>query len=909
MCSVFSSFDHKNHDQVLALRAILLRAGYEPIPVNGKSPFGLAWQRDDITEARMVTEFDRYRGSTGTGLRTGRLVGVDIDIYDPDHAAYLVVIVERKLGPALIRYGRKGAMLVYRNSTPIPKINVAEDNPKPQKIEILGQGQQFVGYGIHPDTGRPYEWGDADPAEIPFEELTEVTPEQLHALADLMHAELVGLGYTMRPLGYTDKPHVSSVVWDDDQDSNAKIEAAIAAIPNDLDRDDWIGIGQALKTVNRFDLWSDFSKRWTGKGTNTDRTIRDQWNSFHPRSITAATIYWRADQCDPEWRHRLRQELEKASFDHLQDPRHPDPNLHWWERELCVAIEVEREGTTNPGDEEVAGDPLGIEPGDDADDDLHDALRTDQAGEAPLGLRRSSAAAANDPIDIFGTLTPEPVLESDMLPEPIQNFAFDTADRMGITPATVAMAALAVSAAAIDDRIVIQPTEDWTWTESARLWCKAIGDPGVTHTAALNAACAPLEQIDRQWREEDALAEKTYNAQMGAYKVAMRGWENAKGRSMSGQGEDPGAPPEEPTEPPRRQLIATDFTMEALQEVLIHNPRGVLLKIDELAGFTGGFDAYRAGKTAKDRPLALKLDDGGAQPLNRVGRREVVPNWSACIVGKIQDGKLAEIASTLHSDGLMQRFLPYQIGTVGMGSHREPAREAIERYEMMIRYLVNLEPKGEPITLSECARYYFGEIEKLTYAYKSLKGIVSDSFRAHASKLAGRYARLLLVMHLCDHYREHGYLMGGDPMRVSGTTAKRAYDLMVRFVLPNSLAIYNRFFDQHDIGGNDSRWIAGYILAHRVEKLTVRDLQRARPELKDRKRTEWAVDHLVTANWLTPMQGRQANSVVWKVNPQVNVLFADRADQERQRRDAERAKIAEHAKAARHPYDEATQDG
>src|SRR5690606_1263030 len=28
------------------------------------------------------------------------------------------------------------------------------------RVEVLGRGQQFVAYHVHPDTGRPYEWTD-----------------------------------------------------------------------------------------------------------------------------------------------------------------------------------------------------------------------------------------------------------------------------------------------------------------------------------------------------------------------------------------------------------------------------------------------------------------------------------------------------------------------------------------------------------------------------------------------------------------------------------------------------------------------------------------------------------------------------------------------------------------------------
>ncbi len=58
-----------------------------------------------------------------------------------------------------------------------------------------------------------------------------------------------------------------------------------------------------------------------------------------------------------------------------------------------------------------------------------------------------------DPIDVFGSLAPEPILRRDMLPPKIARFVFDTSERLGSTPALVAMAVLTVCAAALHDDI------------------------------------------------------------------------------------------------------------------------------------------------------------------------------------------------------------------------------------------------------------------------------------------------------------------------------------------------------------------------------------------------------------------------------------------------------------------------
>jgi putative DNA primase/helicase len=46
------------------------------------------------------------------------------------------------------------------------------------RVEILCNGQQFVAYGIHPGTGKPYEWFGGDPLTVAVAALPEVSRDQ-----------------------------------------------------------------------------------------------------------------------------------------------------------------------------------------------------------------------------------------------------------------------------------------------------------------------------------------------------------------------------------------------------------------------------------------------------------------------------------------------------------------------------------------------------------------------------------------------------------------------------------------------------------------------------------------------------------------------------------------------------------
>lgn len=164
----------------LALK--LLDQGYDPLPIRPgqKRPAVDGWTTVTIDEAQ-VDDWCQHFGSCGVGLRTGHLVAVDIDILDADLAHQAAEIVTSRLGDTILRVGRwPKRLLLYRTLTHFAKMRVG-------KIEVLGQGQQFVAFGVHPDTLRSYDWplGDS-PLDLAFDALPLVDAAMIEAvLAEL----------------------------------------------------------------------------------------------------------------------------------------------------------------------------------------------------------------------------------------------------------------------------------------------------------------------------------------------------------------------------------------------------------------------------------------------------------------------------------------------------------------------------------------------------------------------------------------------------------------------------------------------------------------------------------------------------------------------------------------------------
>ena len=147
-----------------AERHRLLAGDFVPTPLTGKAAFLPGWQKLVPTPA----EIDRWPAGN-TGLLTAWSPAIDIDVLDVEVAERIEEMVFEVAGATLVRTGRapKRALL-YRTDVPFRKIT----SPRFERgwVEVLGLGQQLAAFGVHPETGRPYEWRPHPPvrrADLP----------------------------------------------------------------------------------------------------------------------------------------------------------------------------------------------------------------------------------------------------------------------------------------------------------------------------------------------------------------------------------------------------------------------------------------------------------------------------------------------------------------------------------------------------------------------------------------------------------------------------------------------------------------------------------------------------------------------------------------------------------------------
>ncbi|MBF0400710.1 MAG: PriCT-2 domain-containing protein [Magnetococcales bacterium] len=230
----------------------------------------------------------------GIGIPGGMVAAVDIDIAgDVELADRLHALAFQMLGETqAVRIGQHPKrVLVYRTTVPFKGI-------KAHPLEVLCQGQQFVAYAIHPGTGQPYQWPVKSLSDLTLAGLPAISEEQSRAFID---AALLLLPEGMRPTrleqSHADLPAHSAATGtyhpgtEQAGTPDAVADALRYIVNADLSYDDWVRIGMAIKgALGEEGVWL-FADWSASSSKNVADTTARAWESFHPTSIGAGTLY------------------------------------------------------------------------------------------------------------------------------------------------------------------------------------------------------------------------------------------------------------------------------------------------------------------------------------------------------------------------------------------------------------------------------------------------------------------------------------------------------------------------------------------------------------------------------------------------------------------------------------------
>jgi hypothetical protein len=517
---------------------------------------------------------------------------------------------------------------------------------------------------------------------------------------------------------------------------------------------------------------------------------------------------------------------------------------------------------------------------------------------APIPTAKSGDLRAweNEPNAIFVDHLKPADLPAGVLPEVVEQFAHDSARRLGVdagAPAAALVTALG-SLVPAGNRLQMRQ-RDTKWTVKPILWTAIIAPSGSNKSATINAAMDPVKTLQKKWRKTfttDEHKRKLDEARRATAEKANKAKPENTDQVFEGEAE---------AEKPRfRQKIYNDATTEALAVALCENPEGLLYHADELAGWLAGMDAYRA-KGGKDRAFWLQAKEGGDFTVNRkLSERICVENCAISVLGGIQPDKIKALKTSMSDDGLLQRFTPIVLHRWDNGADIDPDKALDDRVAIAANAIADA-ANGTLFRFSPEADAELHAVEAFK-AKEIARPDASPTLRQWLDKMPNEFGRLSLVFHFIEHYGASGAAVDTLPAAIIGRcTAERARRYLTEFVYSHALTFYLK-----DLGASTmdehALWIAGFVLARGLPAISTRDIYRVYPALKSPEKRSLIVATmrvLEMHDWVKPAHiDRHGAEDRWTVNPAVHDgRFAEIAATERRRRDGVQESIKQGAAA------------
>jgi hypothetical protein len=819
--------------RIAAERKQLAANGYAPVSLlshtdpdqkkAGKKPHKRHW----VIEARQEPPEDaRYSRAleiaTNTGIATHKKRAIDIDCGDPDRADAIAALAEKHCGKTIVRFRRNSARraFLYRAAEGEPrKIPLTgttySDSDEPDRIEVLGAGQQLAALGTHV-TGVPIEW-TASPLVVPCEMLPAVTEAQIAAfLAEA--APLIGATWKA-PATKTKPQRTEKGNGALPADLGRVREMLMTTVPSD-DRGEWIAVGAALYhetdgSEEGCAIWND----WSAKSAKYKAAeIPGVWDSFardSDRNAGFGKIYFLAKN----YGYKPPPSVFNApGFIAAQDAADAE------DRTRGNGPTPEPRAPELPSDEREALD----------DPDLS-VLRLSRRQPPPF------------PLEVLGPHWAK--------------WIADAADA-AVCPVDYAVAPLLSSTSTlIGHARWAQATPKWT--EPPHVWTCPVGDSGDGKSPGSDPFLKDvLPEIERRMRGNFPERHKEWLAIHERHEAAMEAWRKSVREAEKNDAPTPPPPDDNVGLEPMAPCVRTnDVTIERVARMLVTAaPKGLMIVRDEVAGWLLGMTQYNdAG-----RQFWIEAYGGRPYRVDRVKHPEPIeiPRLAVAVFGGVQPERLAELFRD-PDDGLLARILwfwpdpcAFRLGKAV--PHTDWAIAALDR-------LRQLEPhnNGPLFVPLEAAALPF--MEEFGREMQERKQEAGGLMRSACGKARGTALRLSLDL---EHLWWCGAGKGLPPAAISVAAFTAAAQLVSDYFLPMAERVYG------DAAAppveRNAATLARWIVKTQAREVSTRRLQRVvrLPGLRDAETIHAVCKYLVDAGWLwAPKRGfAEASRSVYIVN-------------------------------------------
>lgn len=417
----------------------------------------------------------------------------------------------------------------------------------------------------------------------------------------------------------------------------------------------------------------------------------------------------------------------------------------------------EPEGGSTPGRVEILEDGNIIVTGKAPEDGGRDAARdtsgfsddtSEQGGVTQESPSESGGETARDTVTpVTGALAPSAAsvegypFPLHALPPSVRYFVSEAAHAKETPVEFVALPLLVALGSAIGASRRIRLTR--TWGEYPTLYAGTVALPASGKSPAEDAAMGPVERQKKAFNQEHKLA-------LEEYKQEYKQWEAEANEARKKKQRIP----PEPEKPVKKRIRIGDATLEAVQQRMVENPRGLVLARDELAGFFNTLNQYRAGA---DREFWLSQHSGRVPPLDRKSNDESYDMDYPCVsvLGSIQPDKM-EVLDIGAGDGMVERFLfAWPEAEMQPDSDRDIPVEVEEEYHRVWDALRSLEmgedeygnPAPKDVPLASGAEAVW-EAYKRAIKYSAYEPGTSSFMQGVIGKMKAHLPRLALILAL-----------------------------------------------------------------------------------------------------------------------------------------------------------------
>ncbi|MDM1310832.1 MULTISPECIES: YfjI family protein [Acinetobacter] len=303
-----------------------------------------------------------------------------------------------------------------------------------------------------------------------------------------------------------------------------------------------------------------------------------------------------------------------------------------------------------------------------------------------------------EPQPVRAELLPVKKLNKSMLPMDLADYVFDEAERADKMPVDfVAVSLLSSLGSLLGTKVTIKPKPLGDWRVMTNLWSAVVGTPSMKKSPAYEAGLRPISQLIDKAKEtskckdldrktaissinqeskdltEELLikirAEKlSAEQELRELKKELTKIKDETEREelflkiakqeLKIEANKKNEVAANSEETPEKRYQTDDATIEALSDLEVNNPNGILVFRDELVGLF----AFLEKDGGLGRTFFLEGWNGtGSYQIDRIGRgSQFIPNHCLTVMGGIQPDKLIQYLEPaikgLGNDGLIQRF-------------------------------------------------------------------------------------------------------------------------------------------------------------------------------------------------------------------------------------------------------------